>query len=168
MDFFELIYKRKSIRKYLDKPVEEEKLNKVLDAARIAPSAVNFQPWTFYVIRDKYMKEKFKEVYAKEWFYTAPVIICGFYDRNVSYKRRHDGREFGEVDVTIALDHLILAAHALGLGTCWIGAYQEEKLKELLGVPDNMVPVCLTPLGYPAEEGRDKNRKESSEIIKYI
>ena len=168
MDFFDLIYKRKSIRGYKDKPVEEETLNKVLDAARIAPSAANRQPWIFYVVKDPKVKAQFEEVYYKEWFYTAPVIICGCYDKNVSWKRKYEGKDYGEVDVTIAMDHLILAAHELGLGTCWVAYFKEDVIRNILNLPENIVPVVLTPLGYPDDEGIEKQRKELSEIVKYI
>jgi len=166
--FFNLIEERKSIRKYLDKSVEEEILYKILDAARLSPSAGNKQPWLFYVVRDEKIKSKFKKVYNKEWFYTAPVIICGCYDTTKSYKRVYDKADYGIVDVTIAMDHLILAAHEIGLGTCWIAAFKEKPLREILSLPDKIMPVVLTPVGYPDDEGREKIRKELSEIVKYV
>ena len=165
MDFIEVITKRKSIRKYdLAKPVSDDLVNKVLDAARIAPSACNLQPWHFIVVRDEAVKAQFKEVYGREWLSTAPVIIVGCVDRSIAWKRK-DGANYAQVDITIAFDHLILAATNYGLGTCWVGAFDNEKAKKVLKVPENLDIVAMTPLGFPAEEPGTRGRKEFREIV---
>ena len=166
MEFNDLIRKRKSIRKYdLTRPVSDELVTKLLDAARIAPSACNIQPWHFIVVRDNNVKEKLKESYGREWFYTAPVIIVGCVDTSVSWKRSFDKADYSQVDLTIAFEHLLLAAANEGLGTCWVGAFNPVVAKKVLGVPENVNIVAMTPVGFPAEEPQTKPRKELNEII---
>jgi len=167
MDVFDAIRTRRSIRKYMDKPVEEEKLLKVLEAARLAPSAVNRQPWRFIVVRDKEIREALRSAYDRDWFVSAPVIIVACAVPSEGWVR-WDGEEFWRVDVAIAMQNLILAAWNEGLGTCWIGAFKEEEVKKVLGIPPDVRVVAMTPLGYPAEEkGPVTNRKPLEEIVKY-
>jgi len=166
MEFYEVVRKRSSIRKYKDRPVEEEKLRRILEAARLAPSAANRQPWHFIVVRDPKVKEELKAAYGREWFYTAPVIICACGDPSSAWVRS-DGKSYLDVDVAIAMEHLILAAAAEGLGTCWIGAFDEEAVKKALGIPEGISVIALTPLGYPAEEKGEKVRKSTEDIVHY-
>ncbi|MBC7287233.1 MAG: nitroreductase family protein [Armatimonadetes bacterium] len=167
MQVMEAIRTRRSIRAYKPDPVPEDVLLEVLDAARLAPSAGNRQPWLFVVVRDQAVKDQLKHAYGAEWFYTAPVIICacGFPDRAWT---RSDGKNYVDVDVTIAMDHLILAAWEKGLGTCWIGAFDAAKTKEILNLPEGCEPIAMTPLGYPAEEPPAKPRKALEEITKFV
>lgn len=170
MDIYKIISARHSIRKYKSIPVEEEKLNRVLEAARIAPSAGNRQPWHFIVIKDEEVKKQLKEaqVYVSpkggDWFYSAPVIICACGESSKSWKRK-DAKDYRDVDVAIAFDHLILAATAEGLGTCWIGAFDPVPAKKVLGIPEGIEPIVFTPLGYPDDSPQDRGRKSKSEII---
>jgi nitroreductase len=167
MDVFEVIRTRRSIRRYLDKPVEKDKLLKVLEAARLSPSAVNLQPWSFIVVTKKKQKEKLKQAYNHDWFIAAPVIIVACALLEQAWKRL-DGEEYWKVDVTIAMQDLILAACEQGLGTCWIGAFREEEAKQALDIPSNVRVVAMTPLGYPDEEKRPvTDRKPLDEIIRY-
>ncbi|MEM2088210.1 MAG: nitroreductase family protein [Thermoproteota archaeon] len=167
MDVFEAIRTRRSIRSYLDKPVEKEKLLRILEAARLAPSAVNRQPWEFIVVTDPKIKEKLKSAYPRDWFYSAPVIIVACVSPSKAWVRK-DGEEYWKVDVAIAMQNLILAAWAEGLGTCWIGAFDEYEVKKNLGIPQDMRVVVMTPLGYPAEEKEPvTDRKPLSEIVHY-
>ena len=159
MEYSDLILARKSNRDYLDRPVEEEKLMKVLEAMRWAPTADNRQPFVFYVVRDREIIARMKEVYDRKWFYTAPVVICAFVEMSKAWVRKKDGKNYGEVDVAIAMDHLILEAANQGLGTCWIAAFDPEALKRILDVPDHLEPVVLTPLGYPANGKKNMKRK---------
>lgn len=163
-DFYQVISSRRSIRKYKSAPVEEEKLNRILEAARLAPSARNLQPWHFIVIRDGKIKNRLQSVYNKEWFYTAPVIICACGEHAVSWTRK-DGRNYQDVDLAIAFDHLVLAATAEGLGTCWIGAFEPAPVKEILDLPDGIEPILFTPLGYPDEAPPAKERKPGQEFV---
>ncbi len=168
MEYSELIFRRKSIRRYQDRPVEEEKIRKILEALRIAPTAANRQPFVFYLIRNRDAISRLREAYDREWFYTAPVVICGFVDRGKAWTRKCDGKNYGEVDVTIAMDHLILAAANEGLGTCWIAAFEPQALRRILDVPDHLDPVVITPLGYPEGGTRDTKRKPIDEIVRFI
>lgn len=180
MNVLDAIRTRRSIRVFADKPVEEEKLRTVLDAARLAPSAGNRQPWRFIVVTDPEVKELIKQVKARRMpppprppppgapprrspLDTAPVIIVGCAVPGESFP----GTDFWKVDVSIALQNLVLAAWSLGLGTCWIGVFHEEEdLKEALGLPKDARIVAMVALGYPAEEkGPVTDRKPLEQVV---
>ncbi len=168
MKILEVIRNRRSVRKYKDKPIPEEALLRVLEAARLAPSGSNFQPWKFIIVKDKSLKEKLAQASAGQFFMAeAPIIIvgCGFPDN--CYARMGRYMKSWSVDVTIALEHLILQAQEEGLGTCWIGSFEEEEVKAILNIPENVKVLALTPLGYPDEIPRFLRRKSLDEIISY-
>ncbi len=167
MDLYEVIRTRRSIRAYKRNSVEEDKLQRILDAAKLAPSAANRQPVHFIVVKNEEVKQKLKGAYSQRWFFTAPIIICACAITDKAWKR-NDGKEYVDVDVTIAMDHLILAAFAEGLGTCWIAAFKPDVVKEALNIPDNMEPLILTPLGYPETIPEPTYRKPLSEIVREI
>ncbi len=150
MDVYEAIRTRRSVRSYRDDPIPEEVLERVLDAARIAPSGSNRQPTRLILVNETKEKQKLVELCHDQAFIaTAPVVVvaCG---RDLKYNRGEwMGRGSVIVDVAIAVDHLTLAARAEGLGTCWIGSFSNSKLKELLRLPEDVDVVALTPLGYP-------------------
>jgi len=167
MEVSEAISTRRSIRNYEDQPVENEKLLNVLEAVRLSPSATNAQRWKFIVVTDPEVKESLRSSYDRDWFVSAPIIIvaCALPDEAWA---RHDGEEYWKVDVTIAMQDLILAAWEKGLGTCWIGAFDEKEAKRALGIPEHVRVVAMTPLGYPAEEkGPVSDRKPLEEIVRY-
>lgn len=166
MDFQELIKNRYSVRSYQDRPVEDEKLNQVLEAARLAPTAVNKQPFKLIVVNTLGKKEELKRIYHPDWFSEAPLVICACTIRSESWTRL-DGRNYVDVDTTIAMDHIILAATDLGLGTCWIAAFDSEAAREVLELPDDVEPLLFTPLGYPADEPGIRTRKELGELVRY-
>ncbi len=166
MKFEDLIKKRYSVRSYQLKPVEEEKLQKVLDAARLAPTAVNKQPFRLIVVETEGKKEELKRIYHADWFSQAPFVICACTVKSESWTRR-DGRNYVDVDTTIAMDHLILAATELGLGTCWIAAFDAQAARKILELPDDVEPLLFTPLGYPADEIGMKSRKNLDELVHY-
>jgi len=166
MDFFELIEQRYSVRAYQSKPVEEDKLRKVLDAARLAPTAANRQPFRIIVVKTEGRESELKRIYRADWFAQAPLVICACAVPGEAWARS-DGKDYYDVDTTIAMDHLILAAANLGLGTCWIAAFDPVAAKEILGLPDDIEPVALTPLGYPADTPRAKHRKSLADLVKY-
>ncbi len=130
MDLYEVIRTRRSIRAYKRNSVEEDKLQRILDAAKLAPSAANRQPVHFVVVKNDEVKQRLKDAYSQRWFFTAPIIICACAITDKAWKR-NDGKEYVDVDVTIAMDHLILAASAEGLGTCWIAAFKPEIVKKV-------------------------------------
>lgn len=167
MNVFEAVNNRRSIRNYLDKTVEEEKIFKIIEAARLSPSAANYQPWSFVVVKDKTVKERLSEAYPREWLNKAPVIFVACVDPRSAWRRK-DGEEFWKVDAAIAVQNMVLVAYELGLGTCWICAFDEEKVKAAIGIPEEIRVVAITPVGYPAEnKGPVTDRKNLSDIVHY-
>lgn len=166
MDYFDLIQKRYSVRAYKPDPVDDEKLDRVLEAARLAPTAANWQPFQLIVARVKGREAELKTVYQRQWFTQAPLIICACGVPSKGWVRESDGANYTSVDVAIAMDHLILAAANLGLGTCWIAAFDPVAARKVFGLPPGVEPVALTPLGYPADRPRAKERKPLSELVR--
>jgi len=166
MNFIELATQRYSVRDFAPKPVEKGKLLYVLEAARIAPSAANFQPWQFIVITDPEILKLIKTLYHREWLNTAPAIIIAMGDHNKAWHRKSDGKDFTDIDVAIAIDHLTLAATEQGLGTCWICNFNIEKCREILNVPDNLEMIALIPIGYPIGQIKSaKNREPIEQLV---
>jgi nitroreductase len=151
LNVVEVIQKRRSVRKYLDKPVEEEKINIVLEAARLGPSAANIQPCHFIVVTDPVVRASLREAYGAEWLQQAPVVIVVCANTKDAWKRR-DGENYWIVDGAIAMQNVVLAATELRLGTCWIAALDEGKLRKALNIPKDFKVIAMTPVGYPAEE----------------
>ena len=147
MEFMDVVATRKSVRNYADKPVEEEKLVKVLEAARLAPSWANKQCCKYIVVKDK---TKIQELAGglNGWLKEAPIIVVACADPKDSGDR--NGKNYFLVDVGISMQQLVLAATDVALGTCWIGAFDEVKIKKALEIPENIKVVALTPIGYPA------------------
>jgi nitroreductase len=160
------ISERRSIRAYLDTPIEDEKLQLVLEAARLSPSAGNRQEWKFVVVRDRETRLKLVQAAnGREFIGEAPVIIavCA----TEAEKIMTCGQPAGTVDTSIAFSFLILQAHELGLGTCWLGAFDESAVKEILGIPAHVRVTAMTPLGYPGQAPEAKPRKALDEIVNY-
>lgn len=166
MDFQELIVKRYSVRAYKPDPVGEEKLRQVLEAACLAPTAHNNQPFQFVVLRTAGREEEVRRIYKRDWLCRAPLVIVACAVAAEAWLRL-DSKNYGEVDTAIAMDHLILAAANLGLGACWIAAFDPQALREILRLPEGVEPVALTPLGYPADQPPAKKRKLLSELVRY-
>jgi len=166
MEFLKLAEKRYSVRAYKSKPVEYGQLQKVLEAARIAPTADNRQPFQFIIIPTQGMELELLRIYNKPWFVEAPLVICACGIPSASWIRQ-DGKNYCDVDVTIAMDHLILAATDLGLGTCWVGAFKPEEARKVLKLPDDVEPIAFTPLGYPNDQPGDIIRKPIEELVRY-
>lgn len=167
MSFLKLAQKRYSVRAYQDLPVEKEKIYQVLEAGRIAPSAVNYQPIHFIVITDQNVKSKVAEAYTRDWFKKVPaiIIVCG--DHAKSWKRK-DGKDHCDIDVAIAVDHMTLAAADIGLGTCWVCAFDAKKCHEVLGLPDNLEVIAMMPIGYAADNtGQEKPRKSIEDLVSW-
>ena len=164
----ELIETRRSIRSYKDQEIEEDKLNYVLQAFRKAPSAKNLQPWKLVVIKNKKILKDIAIACNNQTFMEeAPVIIAACAKEEEAYGMMGGYMNSYPIDIAIALEHLILAATEKGLGTCWIGAFKEKLVKDILGVPENVRVVALTPLGYSAREASVRGRKPLTEIISY-
>jgi len=165
VDFFETIAARHSVRGYRSEPVPEELLEKVLEAARRAPTAANRQPFRLVVIRTEGREEELARVYGRPWFTQAPLVIAVVAVPGEAW-RRMDDKPYDEVDATIAMDHLILAAASLGLGTCWIAAFDPAAAREVLGLPDDVEPVAFTPLGWPDKAPASTDRRPLDELVK--
>ncbi len=167
MNIYETIKKRQSIRSYKLEPIEEEKLHRILEAVRSAPSAANRQPIYFVVIKDEKTKQQLKMAYNEKWFYTAPIIICACSTPEKAWKRS-DGKNYADIDTAIAMDHLILAATDEGLATCWIAAFKAHLVKSILNLPPEIEPIAMTPIGYPLDTPKPTYRKPLEEILKII
>ncbi|MFW6137453.1 MAG: nitroreductase family protein [Candidatus Aminicenantaceae bacterium] len=168
MSVLEVIKKRHSIRKYKADPVPKDKFHRVMEAARLAPSGKNFQPWKFIVVQDNELKRKLAEASRGQKFIAeAPIVItaCGYPDR--SYQKQGNYMTSWTIDVAVAVEHLMLQACEEGLGTCWIGAFDEPQVKTVLDIPEHVRVLGLTPLGYPDQEPRDRGRKSLGEVISY-
>jgi len=166
MDFLELVKARYSVRSYQDKPVSEEALARILEAVRLAPSGANRQPWRFVVVRDAETRNRLAAACNGQQFIAqAPVVIagCGLMPDRIM----RCGIPGDPIDLAIAMEHLALAATAEGLGTCWIGAFEQDKVRAVLGVPETARVVEVMTLGYPADTPNVKNRKALGEIVCY-
>ena len=167
VDYSELIEKRYSVRAYKPDPVEDEKLQQVLEAARLAPTAANRQPFQLIMIRTAGRQAELKRIYGRDWFVQAPLVICACGIPAQGWVRRDDDKSYADVDVAIAMDHLILAAANAGLGTCWIAAFDPDAAREVLGLPDGVEPIVFTPLGYAADQPGEKKRKALSDLVRH-
>ncbi|MGP3667081.1 MAG: nitroreductase family protein [Candidatus Bathyarchaeota archaeon] len=170
MDVFEAIFERRSIRKFTEKDVSEEDLKKILEAGRWAPSAGNVQPWEVIVVRSKELKEKLAEAALNQEFVAeAPVVIV------VCVDLKKAERAYGErgrnlyclQDSAAAIQNMLLAAYSLSLATCWVGAFHEEKVKRILGIPEDFRPVALIPLGYPAHKPLKPSRRKLAQVVHF-
>jgi nitroreductase len=167
MEFRQIIEKRHSVRNFKNVAVPREKILQMLDMVRLAPSAVNYQPWHFIVITQKELLEQIARTYPRPWFLSAPLVIVACINHRESWKRIKDNKDFGDVDVAIAIDHLTLAAVSLGLGTCWVCNFDVQLCCELLGLPEYMEPLALVPTGFPISEPPEKKRKHLDEIVSW-
>ncbi len=167
MKFIELAKKRVSIRSYKSEPVSDEQLNEVLEAGRLAPTACNLQPFQFVVVREKENLAALAEGYPGDWFKQAPVVIAICTQPSKAWKRRQDNRCLVDVDAAIAADHMTLAAADIGLGTCWVGAFDPKIIRKVLGVPRTVEPLILLTLGHPNESGRLKTRQPIEKLVRY-
>ena len=165
MTVYEAIRTRRSIRAYLPTPVEDEKLADILEAGRLSQSSANGQNWKFILVRDP---DKLKLLYEASFEQPsmgqapAAIVCCGFARRMMDC-----GQPTDTVDVSIALTHMMLQAHELGLGTCWLGHFKDDDVKEALDIPEDASVIAMTPLGYPAETPGAKPRKDAADVISY-
>jgi nitroreductase len=166
MDVLETIGARYSVRGYKSDPIDDDTLGRVLEAARSAPSASNRQPFRLIVIHTEGREEELARIYGRPWFVDAPLIIAAVAVPGEAW-RRMDDKPYDEVDAAIAMDHLILAAASLGLGTCWIAAFDPAAAREVLGLPHDVEPVAFTPLGFPDKARAATARKPLDELVKY-
>ena len=164
MDVIEAIKTRRSVRSYQDKPVEPEKLQQILEAARLAPSACNYQEWKFIVVQDPQTRQALAKACNDQAFIAQAPLVIAACSTNPT-RLMASGQPTAAVDLAIAVDHITLAAVELGLGTCWIGAFDAPAVAKLLSVPADAVVVHILPLGYPAKTSSPRPRKSTAEII---
>lgn len=167
MEYFDLIQKRHSVRSYKSDMVEKEKLNKILEAAMLAPTACNKQAFKIVVIPTKDHQEELKKIYGRPFFTQAPVVIGIFSIQGESWVRS-DSKNYGDVDASIVMDHIVLAATALGLGSCWVANFDSKSAREIAGLGEGFEPVAFTPIGYADSSEFNKIRKSLEEVVVYI
>ncbi|MDO4994645.1 MAG: nitroreductase family protein [Bacteroidales bacterium] len=169
-DFLELCSERFSARLFTQEAVSDADLHYVLEAVRLAPSAVNRQPWRWVVVKSGAMREKVQRAYDREWFRTAPIYIIGMKEKGTEWVRGYDQKPHGDVDLAIATEHLCLAATERGLGTCWVCNFDPVLLQELLPQPEGWEAVVIVPLGHIAPDcpRKEKVRKPLDEIIEIL
>lgn len=169
MDFLKLAKMRYSVRKFKTIEVEKEKLELILEAAKLAPTACNFQPQRVLVIKSKEGLEKLKS--CTRHHFNAPLAILICYDKSVSWKRKYDGYESGDIDASIITTHMMLEITNLGLGSTWVGDFDPQKIKSEFNIPNNYVPVALLPIGYESDDSlpnpNHEKRLELNQIVSY-
>lgn len=178
MDIAEVIKNRRSIRKYKDTPVEEEKIRQILESGRLAPSANNSQPWHYILVQDEKNREKLYQIaHQQKFILEAPLSIIVTADIG----RRIKGREVGDPfapenmvhllkvvrDSGITIEHMVLQAHALGLGTCWVGMFEQDEIKKAFSIPPHHYVASFITVGYPDEAPPPKKRMQLEEILHY-
>ena len=168
-NLLELIEARYSARAYEQRPVEQEKIDYILECARLAPSAVNFQPWKFILVESEEKRTALHAGYAQEWFQQAPlyIVVCG--DHSQSWTRKKDSHDHADIDAAIAAEHICLAATEVGLGSCWVCNFRPAIVSEVLGIDGETVyPVAIIPIGYATDTPTLKKRKALEEILTRI
>ena len=164
MEFSEVIRTRYSVRAYQSREVPDDVLQRVIDAFVLAPSAANHQALGLVVVRTQGREDELRRIYKADWFASQPpIVLCTCVMPDKCWTRR-DGKNYADVDATIAMDHLVLAATAEGLGTCWVGAFDPDAAREILGLPEGVEPIIFTPLGYPADMPSPRLRKKAAQI----
>jgi len=158
MSLLNIIFNRASVRRYTYEPVSEETLRNVLEAGRRAPSAMNAQPWHFIVVTEQNLKDQLSKRRWTGFMKDAAFVVVGCGEKK---------SRWSTVDVAIALQNMVIAAEAQGLGSCWIGDFDQIELKEMLGIPDNLRVIALVSFGYPAEKSAPGNKKNLEEIVHY-
>ncbi|MBZ9623288.1 nitroreductase family protein [Clostridium sp. FP2] len=167
MEFLDLVQKRYSVRAYKDEVVEDEKLNKILKAALLAPTAHNKQAFKIVVINTKEHQDELKKIYPSLFFTQAPIVLGIFSIPGESWVRK-DGKNYGNVDAAIVMDHIVMEATALGLGTCWIANFDSIAASEIIGLGKDFEPIAFTPIGYAEPKDFKKVRKTLEEIVVYL
>lgn len=164
MKFLDLVQSRYSCRSYQPAPVETDKLRYIMECVRMAPSAVNRQPWRFHIVSDDAARAALRACYDREWFASAPMYIVATLCHDHEWVRA-DGKRHGDIDVAIAVEHLCLAATEVGLATCWVCNFDAMACAQTLKLEPVEEPIVIIPLGYAADAPRPKSRKDMSDII---
>ena len=168
MDFSKLYKARYSVRAYKSDVVTKEALDQVLEAGQFAPTAANRQPIRVIVIETEGREAELQRIYGRDWFVQAPLVLCVCsIPEKAWYRKQYDDKSYADVDAAIVMDHMILQATELGLGTCWIAAFDPAAARQVLDLPEGVEPIAFTPLGYPDDEAKPKKRKALDDLVKY-
>ncbi len=167
MEFYEVLETRKSVRSYTNQEISEDTLNRIGKAVQLAPSACNKQPWRFLIVFNEKTKAEICKCYSREWLAQAPAIVVALGNNDEAWKREGE-TPITEIDVAIAMEHLVLAASAEGLGTCWVCAYEKAKLNKALNIIKPWDVLAISPLGYPAKEGKHIPKKDIKDIFQVL
>lgn len=169
MQFAKLANQRHSVRSFTSQKVEKSTIEQIIEVARKAPSAVNFQPFTVYAVLEGDKLEKIKKCYHRSWMNSATVIIVVVSNRDMGWKRSIDMKNYADIDAAIFIDHLTLQATDMGLGTCWVCNFDVDGVNEVLGLKPNQEPIALIPIGYPENnEIPAKKRKSLDELVVWL
>lgn len=169
MDFLKLASKRHSVRNFKPDMPHRENIERIIEAARLAPSAVNLQPWHFFICESDKAKDAIRRCYQRDWFMTAPLYIIVCADPESGWHRPEDGKIHSDIDAAIATEHICLAAASEGLGTCWVCRFDPQQVINELAIPSPLQPVALIPVGIPADNAtRPTTRKPLKEIVTHI
>lgn len=167
MEFYDVIRSRRSVRAYKGDAIPQDSLRRIAEAASLAPSACNLQPWRFMVVINKDLREAICRVYDREWMRQAPAIVAALGNYESCWKRL-DGKPAVDIDVGIAMEHVVLAAAAEGLATCWICAYDVERMNKALRVESPWSVLAISPLGFAAKTPAAPERKSVSETFEVV
>ncbi|MHB1462061.1 MAG: nitroreductase family protein [Armatimonadota bacterium] len=168
MSFLDLCKQRGSVRSFTDQTVEQEKLLRILEAGRLAPSATNRQPWTFYVVTNQEVKKAMFPRETQHWITEAPVVVVACAQPAAAWVRAYDQKNHSDVDLAICVEHMHLAAADEGLGSCWICAFDPSAVRGGLGLPEDLEPVAALPIGYIKQVPDRRPRKSLEEIIRWV
>lgn len=168
MSIYDLIDRRRSVRRYQETPVSSESVRRIAEAARLAPSACNNQPWHLFVVRDPETRRALFPGAGQAWIAAAPVVLVMCSRPSEAWVRRYDGKNHADIDVAIAMEHVVLAATEEGLGTCWICAFDPQLFRDVLKLPADLEPVAATPLGVPDEAPPARPRKDLEELVTWL
>lgn len=164
--FLSLCQARYSVRSFQDSTPSQEAIDYICECVRLAPSAVNFQPYKIRYVSDAESLRKLQECYAREWFASAPACFIVYRNKSEEWVRKYDQKPHGDIDVAIAIEHLCLAAAEKGLGTCWVCNYNPTLLEENFPAPEHLEAVALIPIGYPStKDVPEKKRKDMESIL---
>lgn len=164
MEFLDLVRKRYSVRGYQPREVEPEKVAQILEAVRLAPTAANYQPFRLILVHTRGREAELRRIYDKDWFVQAPLMLCACGVVQESWVR-DDGKNTLDIDLAIIMTHFALAATSLGLGTCFIGAFDPVEARRILDIPAEAEPILMSPLGYPADQPDLKERRPLQELL---
>ncbi len=165
MNFLELAKSRFAVRQYTGQVVTDDELNYILECGRVAPSAVNFQPWHFYVVMGEEKRALLQQCYNRDWFKEAPVYIVCSVHRDQAWTRQSDGKPHGDIDIAIAVEHMCLAAAELGMGTCWVCNFDAAMCADVMDMATDEYPAVIIALGHTEAVAPEKNRKPLEEIV---